>query len=411
MTVNVDDLLVIGAGWAGLFATYLATEQGAKVRLIAQGIGSVLVTPGWISVADQATGELSEGVRQVAAEDSAHPYALTGWETVHTALQAFQKMGDSLGLPYDGDLKHNLRLPTALGREQTPALAPRTYTLGHGQVNHTLYVGVAGWRDFYPALAGASHQYVQLPGDSGRWDASPVDLARRFDDPAVRAGVVAGIRHHLAQSKDVRAVGFPAILGLEDPLAVQSDLSQQLGLPIFEIPTLPPSVQGTRLFNRLRRYLLDHGARVQIGHPVIEGIVENGRAVGVKVASAGRVQSFKAGATLLATGGLYGGGLFSDDRGRVWEPLYKLNVNASADRETWFDPSMLATHGHAAQRFGIRVTPELIPINEAGDPVAKGLYAAGHLLAQPGISAPATYSEGIALATAYHAVTQALRGD
>jgi anaerobic glycerol-3-phosphate dehydrogenase len=144
---------------------------------------------------------------------------------------------------------------------------------------------------------------------------------------------------------------------------------------------------------------------------VIEGIVENGRAVGVKVASAGRVQSFKAGATLLATGGLYGGGLFSDDRGRVWEPLYKLNVNASADRETWFDPSMLATHGHAAQRFGIRVTPELIPINEAGDPVAKGLYAAGHLLAQPGISAPATYSEGIALATAYHAVTQALRGD
>lgn len=43
----MDDLLIIGAGWAGLSAAAFATKRhpNAKIRLIGQGIGSPIVTP------------------------------------------------------------------------------------------------------------------------------------------------------------------------------------------------------------------------------------------------------------------------------------------------------------------------------------------------------------------------------
>jgi glycerol-3-phosphate dehydrogenase subunit B len=209
--------------------------------------------------------------------------------------------------------------------------------------------------------------------------------------------------------KGVTAVGFPAVLGLDEPEMVQNELSDRLGVPVFEIPTLPPSVPGTRLFNRLRRHLLDNGVRLQIGHPVVRGIIEQGQVRGVEVAAAGKPTRFYADAVILATGGLYGGGLLSDDRGRVWEPVFDLPVDANPDRATWFADSMLAVSGHTVGRFGVRVNAAMQPIGNDGAPIARSLYVAGHILAQPGTIPTAAFHEGMALATAYKAVASALQ--
>ena len=48
------------------------------------------------------------------------------------------------------------------------------------------------------------------------------------------------------------------------------------------MPTLPPSVPGMRLFQRVQRYL-DHGVPILIGHAATRGVVESGRAIGVDV--------------------------------------------------------------------------------------------------------------------------------
>ena len=47
---------------------------------------------------------------------------------------------------------------------------------------------------------------------------------------------------------------------------VQQALS---GAPIFEIPTLPPSVPGIRLYRALRERLRGHGVRIEIGMEAI----------------------------------------------------------------------------------------------------------------------------------------------
>jgi glycerol-3-phosphate dehydrogenase subunit B len=388
-----------------MLAAFMALEAGARVRLIAQGIGSILVTPGWVSIADTAPGTVIDGAAAIAAESPDHPYALAGIDALQAGIAALRRLGEAVGLPYTGNLDANLRLVTALGLPQRPALAPVAMACGDGLGGDALYVGFMGWRDFYPALAGARTTVVQLPESDRPWDATPTDIARRFDDPAVRRAVAAGIKHRLG---DAKAVAFPAVLGLEDPIEAHADLQDRLGLPVFEIPTLPPSVPGTRLFNRFRRYVLDKGARLQIGHPVVRGLIENGEVIGVEVAAAGRPQRFLAGRVIMATGGLYGGGLFSDDRGRIWEPIFGLPVQASPARESWFAPQMLAAEGHPVHRFGIRVNAQMQPLDTAGGPIARNLTAIGHLLAQPGLTPTAAYAEGISLATAARAVQGSL---
>ncbi len=109
---------------------------------------------------------------------------------------------------------------------------------------------------------------------------------------------------------------------------------------------------------------------------------------------------------------MYGGGLFSDDRGRIWEPLFDIPVQYDPDRSRWFNENLLDPCGHPVHHFGVRANHDMQPLNAGGTPVAEGLYVAGHLLAHPqleGAPPPFETAEGVALATAYRAVTCALQ--
>ena len=78
-------------------------------------------------------------------------------------------------------------------------------------------------------------------------------------------------------------VGFPAVLGLEHSVEVWRDLSGRLGVPVFEIPTLPPSVPGMRLFNAFKAALTQAGVQILLDMIATRGVIEGGRAAGVIV--------------------------------------------------------------------------------------------------------------------------------
>lgn len=404
----MDDLIIVGAGWAGLAAAAFALDHGAKIRLIAQGIGSLIVTPGWISIWESAGDNLLGALGDLIERIPDHPYALAGLEALLQAVHAFSSLSNALNLDYLWDTPlHNYAVRTVLGGIQHPALVPAAY-VNPDDDGAPLYIGFEGWRDYYPMLSGARTAMIPPPIQDRPWDATPTDLARAFDMPGVRATTAAQVKPLL---KSATSVYFPAVLGLDHHLEACEDLRSRLGVPILEMPTLPPSVPGTRLFNRLRRYLLDQGVRVQIGHPVARGIITDGRITGVEVAAAGKPQRFQAKAVILATGGLYGGGLFSDDRGQIWEPIFGLPVSYDPDRTRWFNPDLLDPRGHPVHYFGIRVNDQMQPVDVHGAPVIQGLYAAGQLLAHPqadGAPLPSECAEGVALVTAYKAVTSAL---
>jgi glycerol-3-phosphate dehydrogenase subunit B len=403
---GMDDLLIIGAGWGGLSAALFALQKatkGQRIRLIAQGIGSPIVTPGWASFLDSASGDLNSSLAGLISAHPDHPYALVGLPTIAEAVSSFQAQSAAIGLPYTGSLSANRAVRTALGQPASPTLVPPGYAAEIGP--NPAFVGFAGWRDYYPALAGPALT-VTLPQGQHLWDSPPTELARLFDNADFRAGVA---KQLIGKLESVTALGFPAVLGLEEPAAAIDHLTGLLGRPVFEVPTLPPSVPGTRLFNKVRRYLLDHGVRFQVGHPVMRGQQQGDSISGVAVAAAGKEQFFAAKAVILATGNLYGGGLFSDDRGRVWEGIFNLPVAYEADRGKWLSANMLDSAGHLVHHFGVRANSNLQPLAANDQPFAKNLYVAGHLLAHPvNGPSPLLTSEGVALATAYKAVQMAL---
>ena len=408
----MTDVLVIGAGLSGLTAAVHAVRAGASVRLIANGWGRQVVAPGWISVWDRANGDPLAEAAEFAATAPAHPYALVSVENLRAALAAFEEITGMIGLPYKHAPGRNLRLPTLLGAIQTPLMAPRGVAQGDltGLDGELLIVGFTGWRDFYPdPLAGnlarqgiqARAVWVNAPVTPGAWDQWPGDLARALDDESTRAAVIEQVFPHV---KDAARIGFPAVLGWQNPAAVLDHMADALQRPVFEIPTLPPSNAGTQLGNRLRRWLLRQRARVQIGHPVVKAIVEGSRCLGVEVGALGHTNSFFADHVILATGGLYNGGIVSDETGHLWEPIFGLPVQAppGEERTGWYAERLLDPNGHPIHRdVGVCVDAALRP------PQLENVRVVGHLLA--GFN-PLTggCAEGVDLATAYHAVQNIL---
>ncbi len=119
----MDNLLVIGAGPAGLLAAGIAAQGGARVRVLAAGIGTTHIMPGWLGVlrGDGGTG-LKPLLRTFASERPEHPYALAGLDALERGLAALRALVEPAGLTYVGDLVGNFRLPTALGSEAQAAV-------------------------------------------------------------------------------------------------------------------------------------------------------------------------------------------------------------------------------------------------------------------------------------------------
>ena len=125
-------------------------------------------------------------------------------------------------------------------------------------------VGFRALKDFHPALladtlARASGGVTRARGRArpGARGARGRQLARvrarASTIPAFRGQVVAQVVARKLGAEE--RVAFPAVLGIADPHGVWTALEHALGRPVFEVPTLPPSVPGMRVFAILREAL------------------------------------------------------------------------------------------------------------------------------------------------------------
>ncbi len=213
--------------------------------------------------------------RQFIDAHPKHPYAEVGADGVAAALRWLRTCFSEDGYRYvtaaDGA---NHVLPGPLGAPRRSALVPATMAAGAlSDPAPICVVGIPALRDFPAVLCAANiaargHEAraVVVDLDVGRVEANAVTLARRFDDPAFRAAFADGLAPLL---RDGERVGMPAVLGLRDPHGVWTDLQERLGRPVFEIPTLPPSAPGVRLFDALRRALRAGGGMLTMGARVI----------------------------------------------------------------------------------------------------------------------------------------------
>jgi glycerol-3-phosphate dehydrogenase subunit B len=395
------DVVVIGAGLSGLVAATRLAEAGAVVTLVAKGHARTHWGSGGLDIAaPHGATTPADGIARLAAVE--HPYSFLGSDVAPSTAWLLERLA-AAGLPYAGTLDTPIRrVPTAIGGTRRVAIVPvaQSAALRPWARDEVLVVaGIAGYKDFWPgAIAGSLGREavwmgadrpaavrgiaVELSGLGDRHNLNAMHLARRFDSGATRADDIVKLARAIEKAAGGRPgrVALPAVFGLSAHAETWAELRARLPLEPFEVPLVPPSVPGVRLYRVLRERIRAAGGRVQIGEKVARIRIEGGRVTAVEMEAAVRTHVIHTEALVLATGGLSSGGLVATRDGRIIEPVLGLHVEAP-EHEAWLVADGLDPVGHPIESAGVPTDNGLRPlgpdhtVSHANVAVAGGLIA------------------------------------
>ncbi|GAA0209532.1 glycerol-3-phosphate dehydrogenase subunit GlpB [Halobaculum roseum] len=426
-----SDVVVVGGGLAGATAALSAARGGAHVHLISANESTLRQASGLIDAlgypvadadrgaegggagADAAAGPLADPFAGVDDLPADHPYRLVGADALRKGLGLFD---DAVGDLYrGGHTDRNALVATTSGRAKPTARYPRSMAPGLvSDERSTLLVGFEAATDFDAPLAAERLSAAGVPFDVDgvtvafpgeyRADAAVTRLAHALErdedaggDRTTRQRLADRVRPHL---DDDERVGFPAILGDSHVEEVRADLSERLGVEVFEVPTGPPSLPGIRLSDRLFEALDDAGVSMTTGTPVVDFETEedgagDDRIDRVFIDRNGARIPYAAEQFVLATGGLVGKGLGSD-RERATEAVFGCHVPQPDDRMEWSEGGAFADHAFA--RFGVRIDGRGRPLDADRAPEFGNLTAAGGVVGGADVAREKSAS-GVSLAT------------
>jgi glycerol-3-phosphate dehydrogenase subunit B len=316
------------------------------------------------------------------------------------------------GLPYCWEDARNSRVMTPAGTIKRTYRVPKTMWKGVQALREKhpcLLIDFTGLHDFnarqlvatlqdeWPQLRSAR---VPFPGPAhmkelitGEMTAQALELSKNQET------LIKDLQPHL---KNVQALGMPAVFGLKHSHEMIAHFEERIGVPVFEIPTLPISVPGLRLNDTFTRGLSALGVQSFPQYQVLE-VSQTSRGdfqLGIEKNFSRRTIRTKA--IILASGRFLGRGLKAD-RKRVYETIFDLPLYQPAQRNEWHSQDFFDPEGHPINRAGVQIDNAFRPVNAAGQPVYQNLFAAGSILAhQDWIRMKC--GSGLAIGTAYGAV-------
>jgi len=415
-----SEVLVIGGGLAGLTSALAAARAGADVRLVSAKQSTLANASGLIDVlgyAPDGEGPIADPYAAIPSLPAEHPYRTVGVEAVRDGMALFDDVAPAYR---GGHTDANALVPTHGGTVKPTARYPAGTSAGLASDERpALLVGFESLVDFDAPRAAAHLDAAGVPFDvRGVTLPFPADLqadakvtryAKLLETNAavtvdgrerpVRAALADRVATELG---DAERVGFPAVLGDADAAAVRESLADRLGVPVFEVPSGPPSLPGLRLEDALYDALDEAGASIETGNPVVDYAGEE-RIEQVVMEKNGAQIPNSADQYVLATGGLVGKGIDSDRTG-VREPIFDCHVPHADDRYDWFAEGAFGDHPFA--RFGVRTDDELRPTAAEGAPEFANLRAAGSVLGGYDFAAEKSGS-GVSIATGHAAGTRA----
>ncbi len=410
-----SDICVIGGGIAGLLCSIWAAQTGKKVRLLAFGKGALTVAGGIIDLYgyDEQGDEIANPSEAILKLQKPHPYALVGQKTVLEAARAFLKLTEDAGYPYVGDALCNLKVPTAIGGFKNSGLIPKC--LDGRAFDDASYIIVAGFdllKDYFPELIangyrklyrGEKHvleRKISLAFKQGQGyrDVSALDAARELDKPEQLLNVAGQLKSSI---KPGSVVVFPPVLSEKPDYGVWQMLEQELNCKVVETSSMPPSVTGLRLDAMLRSYAEKCGVELVEKAHVIDAMVRDGRCEYVVTQNYGRKLYYSAGEFVLATGGVFGGGLKAS-MGRMQEPIFKFEVEVPQDQADWSYPYLFAGKPQPFASYGVKVNEQLKPVSLDDEVLIDNLRVIGRQLCGYDFCFEKS-GNGVALATAYAA--------
>jgi glycerol-3-phosphate dehydrogenase subunit B len=415
------DVAVIGTGLSALAAARTIQQSGRQVVLVWPGLSSLYFLFATVDILGYSTADATEpvadpggAVERLIAREPTHPYARAGIDAVQASARLMLEWFKEAGLVWEGALNRNFLLPTATGTPKPCCLAPASMTAGDlSRPEPIVFCGFTGYQDFAPELAASnlrrhwgaaevSAVRLAAPGYGPDRLFTSIDLARSFEDATFRDAMAAQLRERA--SGDGIRVGVPGVLGLTTSNETFAAFQEAVGHPVFEIPTVPPSVIALRLFDRLRKHLQEDGIEIIWAAPAHAAEITDGRCRSILLKAAGHELPVEAAAYVVALedwiDGAFRAGVHS-----VRDPFFHQAIawnKVPTDRTA---ESLFSTQPF--EQVGYALTDRLQPADESGKPLARNVFCAGGAMA--GYDPSGTKSRGgMAIATGYRAAQEAL---
>ncbi|HKK34138.1 MAG TPA: glycerol-3-phosphate dehydrogenase subunit GlpB [Desulfomicrobiaceae bacterium] len=415
--IHSCDLMVIGSGFAGMAAALFAAQNGLKTAQ-AGSTGGIDFSTGFIDL--MAVHPVSEGtvwdnpfeaIRAVSRDCPDHPYARLSEDEIRTGLDAFISFLGSHDIPYTGDPDANVRIVTSAGTVKPTWRVPASAwngVLALREKAPTLLVDFHGLKGFSAAQIRENCapvwpglKSVRLPFPASRGELYPEHMAWAVSDPRNQEALAASVAGH---DTDAEYIGFPGVLGLLAPMRVVKRLEEMTGKKIFEIPTMPPCIAGSRLRGAFDRGFPDLAVTTFTQKMVRQAVRLKNGIFEFTVGTGHGATTVRAKNAILASGRFFGKGLTAD-RQRIRETVFDLPVTQPENRTLWHREHFLDPRGHAVNSAGLSVDESFRPVDENGIPMYNNLYAAGAILAGQDWMRMKC-GAGLAIATAYRAVQE-----
>jgi glycerol-3-phosphate dehydrogenase subunit B len=416
------DLFIIGAGVAGMAATLFAANRGLSCAQVGL-TGEINFASGFLDllgvhpVAEKKV--LSDpwaGIDSLVHDIPNHPYARLPKEDVQAAFEELLTFLKEFGLTYHRRMNRNSAVLTSLGTTKPTYGVPHTMWHGVAALEKKLsclLIDIRGLKGFSVRQIAAALQgdwpdlttgRISFPGMDHLNEVYPEHMANALELQENRAKLAEAVRPHI---NDAKIVGFPAILGIYRTHEVLSDFEDLLGMPIFEIPTIPPSVPGIRLRETFEKGLRAKGVEYFSQNRVLDVRAVDDRHFELDIGRKAVDDCIQARGIILASGRFIGGGLYAD-RQRVKETIFDLPVHQPDTRAEWHRRNMLDANGHPVNRAGLEIDDAFRPLNRSRRPAFRTLFAAGSILAHNDWKR-LKCGAGLAIATAFGAVKSFVR--
>jgi glycerol-3-phosphate dehydrogenase subunit B len=415
------DLAVIGNGIAGMAAALFAANRGIHTFRVG-GASEIIFASGLIDlmgVHPVGKGILWDNpwnaIDALEQDLPVHPYARMQKKSIRLAIDEFITGLKTAGVAYKRRIEHNVQVMMPIGTVKTTYGVPKSMWKGVAAKTKSepcLIVGIRGLLGFssrqitetlksaWPELR---HTTISFPDCDQSADVYTEPVARSLNLAKTRERLASRVRPFVRKAK---AIGFPAIFGIQNTDGIISDMEDRLGSQIFEIPTMPPSIPGLRIKEAMDKHLREIGVQALLVKKVLKARHENRKFV-IEIGDATVEYTLRANAVILASGRFLGGGLIAERKG-IREAIFDLPVYQPGRREVWHSRNFFDARGNAINRAGLEIDGHFRPLLKNGHQAFENLYAAGSILAHQDWMRMKC-GAGLAIATAYAAVNSFLK--
>lgn len=409
------DLLVIGNGLAGMAAALFAAKKGISAAHTGM-TGAINFSSGLLDL--MGVHPVSEGkiwdnpwdaIDALVRDMPKHPYARIPKDKIRESIEEFTGFLAENGLAYTGYPDRNVRVITPAGTVKPTFRVPLSMWKGIRAYAEKLPCLIADFRGLkafssrqiaetlkkqWPQLRSA---HLTIPNLKA--DVYPKHLAQTMETPEMQDALIQQLRLHIGNAK---TVGLPALLGVCKTDSIIAQLEQELEIDLFEIPTIPPSVAGSRIRAAFEKGLPQLKIQAFYQKQVLgfQRLPDGDFLFDLGYTE--KESQVQAKAAILASGRFFGKGLHAN-RKQIRETIFDLPVFQPESRSLWHNPDFLSKDGHPISQAGLEIDDNFRPIGKDGKAVYENLFAAGSILAHQDWPRMKCGS-GLAIATAYKAV-------